>query len=180
MSVYIIDQQGKRQGLPGKKSKVYTVHNRGGQRPLNYPAAMCVYNSGAQSIPPGGGWTNVTFNTAPFPSTAYGMPIMWTAGNLVYFMENGWYLITASTCFDPVGVDTYQGFRLLTTVAGTQLLGCRSYVGLNYTLPQSSEIIYYMIRGDSIRLDVTHNYGGWMTLAGGQRNCAISVARISP
>jgi hypothetical protein len=178
MAVHVLDSLGRRQGLPGKKSQIYTVQKYGSSRVAIHPSSMVVYRSTTQSIA-ASAWVTVAFDTAPFPYSTYGQSAMWSSGNVVSIIESGWYLLSAAIRFQEINVyNTYQGFRIYTATGGYSLLSGRMYVPNQYYFPQSGEIVYYLNRNDSVRLDVSHSHTAAMTLYGGIGDAMLSVARV--
>jgi hypothetical protein len=182
MTVHVLDSQGRRQGLPGNKSKIYTVGKYGSPRVAIHPAASLVYRSTDQTSIAGNTWTGVIFDTAKFPHTTYGTPAMWSSGQTVSIIESGWYLLSASIRFDTQGIGGayvfYTGFRIYTVNGGYQLLSGRMHCPNQYEFPQSGEVVYYLSEGDGVRLHVVHSYTSALNLYGGINNAGLSVARI--
>jgi hypothetical protein len=182
MAVHVLDSQGRRQGLPGKKSQIYTVSKYGSSRVANYPASMVVYRAATTTNIAANTWTGITFDTAPFPYSTYGQVAMWSSGQTVNILESGWYLLSASIRFDTDGIGGgtvfHTGFRIYTVNGGYQLCSGRMHCPNQYEFPQSGEIVYYLSEGDGVRLHVIHTYTSALTLYGGISNAVLSVAKV--
>ena len=186
MTVHVIDSQGRRHGVPGKKSLIYPVQKYGGTRVANYPVAATVYKSTATSVSPNT-WTAINFDSTPFPSATYGTPpSMWsptqTYPAYIYIIESGWYNLSASIKFATSGVGGstvfYVGFRIYTYNGGQQLLAGRMHCPNQYEFSQSGEVVYYLTAGEAVRLDVVQTYTAALNLYGGISNAGLSVAKV--
>jgi hypothetical protein len=171
MAFRILDSQGRRTGLPGHKSHIYTVSQYGASRISTLPIASTVYRTTTQNVA-AGGWVNVVFQTC------IGSPVLWDGASAMIVPESDWYTISAGVAFVAAGgPDTYQGFRVVTN-SGLTLLANRSYVPSQYSYPFTEEITLYLNVGVAIWMDVTHTDTVTRQLREGIRNSSLSISRV--
>lgn len=178
MAVRVIDSAGRRSGLPGKKTQLYTVNSYGGSRLTSNPLGITVYSTVDQTIY-AGGWNAVLFNTAQVAPISYGLPAMWTSGYTVSILDSGWYWMSASVQLYPVETyNTYQWFRFA-TISGVSLPGGSTYVEQHYSFPISGDVPYYLNAGDGVQLHMAHNHGSAITMFAGVMCSGLTIERFS-
>lgn len=178
MAVRVIDLQGRRAGLAGKGSNIYTVHKYGGMLFDEHPIGLIVYRSTNQTIA-ASTWAPVVFDQL-FQADGQSR-LMWSSGSTVTFVVSDWYFLSATVQFAPLSGsagDQYVRFRFSLST-GVTLPGDTTLYPNQYSFPLGCGLPWYIGAGTTLTLDVSHTYSSSMTLYGGFNQAVLKVGRLS-
>jgi hypothetical protein len=180
MAVRVIDTNGRRQGLPGKRANIYTVQKYGGMLFDDHPIGLVLYRSTSQTLP-ASTWTPVSFDSL---YQADGQSrLMWSSGSptVVTVVQSDWYFLSAvvqCAALSGTGGDQWVRFRFYLST-GENLPGDQTLYPNQYSFSLSCGIPWYISAGTTVQLQVSHTYSSSMTLNGGFNQAVIKVGRIT-
>jgi hypothetical protein len=180
MAVRVLDSQGRRAGLPGKKANVYTVQKYGGMLFDDHPIGLVLYRNATQAIA-ASTWAPVVFDTMYQADGQSGL--MWStpAGATVTIVQSDWYFISATIQCAPLsgtGGDQWVRFRFYLST-GETLPGDTTLYPNQYSFPLGCGIPWYISNGTTLQLQVSHTYSGSMTLYGGLNQAVLKIGRMT-
>ena len=182
MAVLIIDSRGRRAGLPGKGTPVYTVGKYGGMMIDDYPIGTVAYRSTDQTVA-ASAWATVMLDAIHYPSATYGMPGISISNGGLLFQAGGTFLVTANIKFSAIGGSStvYQRYRLGALYNyGEYNAGNATYAPNQYEwIIGGSGCIMDIPAGNGFILQVSHSYSSSLTLLGGIESASISIGRLS-
>jgi hypothetical protein len=178
MAVRVIDSQGRRQGLPGKRAKVYTVANKyGGMLIDEHAIGLVIYRAATLNVA-ASTWLPVTFDTL-FQADGQSRNMFTASSSTVTFVESDWYMLSSTFQFNPPsGVNVWTRFRFSLS-GGVYLPGGTTYLKDNYSLPMNGAIPWYISAGTTMTVDVSHTYASTLTMQGGFGVANLKIARLT-
>jgi hypothetical protein len=181
VAVRVVTASGRRAGLPGKGTPIYTVGKYGGMLFDDYPMGMIAYRSTDQTVA-ASTWANVTLDTLVYTPSSYGLCNVQISNGGLLFATGGKFLVTANIKFNPIGgsATVHHRFRI------EPLLSFGDYYAGNVTYAPNqfdwvlggSGVILDTPAGNGFILQVSHTYSGSLTLLGGVASACINVGRI--